>query len=231
MHYLIKDLNQYEKPREKLEKFGAANLTDAELLALLIRSGGKETSAVELARTVLSRYETLTGLVGVDLLQLKQIKHIDIAKAAAIVSTIEIALRIKDETSSLFGESIDKPEHIVKLLKKDLYKKSRENLFLISLNSRNKLIAKDLISIGTINETLLSPREIFRQALIRNAVAIVLAHNHPSDDPTPSDDDILATQKVAQISRETGLIFLDHIVIADNSFISMKALGVLKNSQ
>ncbi len=226
MNYLIKDLNKNEKPREKLILHGAASLTDAELIALLIRSGGKESSALDVANNLLKKYESLDGLIGLDTQHLNQFKYIDIAKSSAIISAIEIAMRIKYRVNKS-STKIQKPEHIFDILKNDLYKKSKEHLYLLSLNSRNQLISKDLISIGTINETLLSPREIFRQALLRNAVGIIIAHNHPSSDPTPSDEDILTTKNLAEASIHTGLIFLDHIIISDEKFISMKSLGLL----
>ena len=102
-------------------------------------------------------------------------------------------------------------------------------MYLISLNSRNKLISKDLITVGTINETLLSPREVFKQAFLRNAVSMVLVHNHPSNDPTPSSEDIKITQKLCDVANEMAIPLLDHIIITDTSFTSMKGTGLLSN--
>jgi DNA repair protein RadC len=228
MHYLIKDLNQYEKPREKLLKYGANNLTDIELLALLLRSGGKEKSALDLARQLKEKYNKLSDLVNVDVQQLSQFKFIDIAKASAIVAAVEFAVRISSEKNLEKCEAVKSPQDLFTIMRKDLFGKSKEHLFLVSLNSRNKIIAKDLISVGTVNETMMSPREILRQALLRNAVGIVLVHNHPSNDPAPSDDDILSTRKLAQITASAGLLFLDHLIVSDTTFISMKNLGLLE---
>ena len=226
MQYLIRDLNQHEKPREKLAKLGAANLTDVELIALLLRSGGKGISALDLGRELLNSFQGLAGLAVVDLQQVTQFKFVGFAKAASLIAAIEIGARINREQieKNVFAK---KPEDIVNLLKPDLYKKQKEHLYLISINSRSRVIAKDLLSIGTVSETLLSPREIFKQAFLRNATSIVLAHNHPSNDPTPSTEDIDITLKVCNSAAEVDLLLLDHIIIAENSFMSMKTSGLL----
>jgi DNA repair protein RadC len=230
MHYLIRDLNQNEKPREKLSKHGAVNLTDVELIALLLRSGGKGVSAIDLSRNLLDKFGGLNNLATADLQQIGQTKYIDVAKASSLVAAFEIAARtnivIKKDL-----ELIRKPEDAVDLLKKDLFRKQKEHLYLLSLNSRSRLLAKDLITVGTINETLLSPREVFRQAFMRNAVSMIIAHNHPSNDPTPSTEDIEITQKLSDVASEMGIPLLDHLVIAEDSYVSMKAQGLMKSNK
>ncbi len=230
MQYLIRDLNQNEKPREKLTKLGVSNLTDVELIALLLRSGGKNTSAIDLGRNLLDKFHGLSELAYVDLQQLTQIKFVGIAKASSLLATIEIGLRVQTSVQNEENPCIKRPEDAVNILKKDLFKKQKEHLYLISLNSRNKLIAKDLITVGTINETLLSPREVFKQAFLRNAASMILIHNHPSNDPTPSSEDIKITQKLCDVANEMVIPLLDHIIIADTSFISMKGTGLLINN-
>ncbi len=227
MHYLIKDLNQNEKPREKLLRYGAANLTDIELLALILRSGGKENSVIDVSRSILDKYHKLSELVNVDLQQLIQIKFVDIAKASAIIAAIEIGIRIASEKNLDNLDSVTQPEDVYKIMRKDLFGKIKEHIYLISLNSRNKIIAKDLISVGTINETMLSPRELLRQALLRNAVAVILVHNHPSNDPTPSEEDIVTTKNIAGLFSTAGVPLLDHIIMTDKSYASMKTAGFL----
>lgn len=231
MNYLIKDLNLDEKPREKIVKNGVYYLSDVELLAVILRSGGKGESAIELARTILEKYENLFGLIGVDVKQLSQVKNIDIAKASSVIAAIEMGLRLGKNQNTKAQIEVKKPQDVADLLKKDILGKTKEHLFLISLNARNRLISTDLISIGTIAETLMSPREIFRQAVLRNATAIVLAHNHPSNDPNPSSEDISSTNRVAAAAQEFGLKFLDHIILTNNGYSSLKHLGFLDRKE
>ncbi len=123
---------------------------------------------------------------------------------------------------------MEKPSDIYQAINKDLYNKEKEYLFIISLDARNKIISKDLISIGTINETLISPREVFRQALLRNSTSIALAHNHPSGNSQPSREDIIITERMVKTGIEIGIPLLDHLIICNDSYTSLKSLGVLK---
>lgn len=233
MNYRIQDLNKDEKPREKLINLGPSVLTESELIALLLGTGGKQKSALDLARELLTKHDGIEGLADIPIEQLLAIKNISKAKACAIKAAMEIGLRVTSPASNLQKQEITKPSDVFSLLKKQIYKKNKEHLFLISLNSRNKLIATDLISLGTINEALISPSEIFKQALIRNAVAIILAHNHPSNDPNPSDSDLAITYRIAKCGQDLGIPLVDHIILASSTFISLKATNLLdeKNSQ
>jgi DNA repair protein RadC len=226
-HYLIRDLNHDEKPREKMHKLGSSNLTDAELLAILLRSGGKGVSALELGSQLIKTFGGLRGLAGLGLNKLLEIKNIDLAKASAIKAAIEMGLRLDSEESNS-PALIKKPEDIFRLVKKDLYKKAQEHLYVISLNARNKLVSRDLISIGTVNEAMISPREIFKCAFNNNATAIILVHNHPSGETSPSAEDISATQKIAAAGEELGIPLLDHLIVSDNKYSSLNALNLLK---
>ena len=216
-------------PREKLARLGPTSLTDYELLALILRTGGKENSVVTIAQSLLNEFGGLSGLFSATSNQLQLVRYLGNAKIASIQALGELALRtsIPDATKTLL---IKTPEDVFKLLKKDLYMKKRECLYLISLDIRNKLIEKDLISLGTISQTLVSPREVFRQALLRNAVSIILAHNHPSNNPKPSAEDITLTQAMAHAGNSVGIALLDHIVICDHTFCSIKALNVFDSN-
>lgn len=221
--------NKNDYPREKLERFGPTSLTDYELLALILRTGGKENSVVTIAQSLLNEFGGLSGLFSATSNQLQLVRYLGSAKIASIKALGELALRssIPDVAKEVL---IKTPEDVFKLLKKDLYMKKRECLYLISLDTRNKLIEKDLISLGTISQTLVSPREVFRQALLRNAVSIILAHNHPSNNPKPSNEDITLTQAIATAGGHIGVALLDHIVICDHTFCSIKALNVFDSN-
>ncbi|RJR27473.1 DNA repair protein RadC [candidate division WWE3 bacterium] len=228
-YYRIKDLNKDEKPREKILTLGPKALSEEELLALIIRSGGSDESAIELSRRIIKESGGLKNLTTKSIQQLMSIKNINLAKAACIIAGFELGIRSADERTE--NPRVKRPEDVFHLIKAELYGKSKEYLYLISLNTRNRLISKDIISIGTVNETLMSPREIFRQALSRNAVYIVLAHNHPSQETTPSEEDILATKKTQQIGFLLGIPLIDHLIVCNDKFTSMKSLNQLETKK
>ena len=225
--YILKDLKDSDKPRERLIKLGPEALSSSELLAVLLRTGGKGESSLILAGKLLSKFEGLEGLVNASLEQLEGVKNIGRAKAVEIKAVFEIALRI-----ALKGEAkrkiIENPKDAFNLVRKDFYSKKREELHLLSLDSRQKVIAKDIVSMGTVNETVVHPREIYRQALLRNAVSIILVPNHPSQDTTPSSEDILLTEKVSKAGVILGISLIDHLVVSNKEYTSLKALGVFK---
>jgi DNA repair protein RadC len=224
----ICDLNNNDKPRERLMQYGVQNLSNPELLALLLRSGGEKTSALDLSNSLLMEFGGFKGLQKAGTRQLINFKHVGLAKAASIKSACEIAIRINLENDNN-NQVITKPKDIYEFVKKDLFNQTRENLYLLSLDSRNKVISKNLISIGTVNETLIHPREVYRTALLNNAVSIALAHNHPSGDPNPSSEDIKITQRIAKAGSEVGIHLLDHIVACDHKFTSLRSLSLITN--
>ena len=224
----IKDQNRHDKPRERLRSLGATSLSDKELLAIILRSGGKSNSVINISGRILDEFGGLKGLMEADLHQISAVKYIGPAKASSIKAVFEIALRII-ATEQKESFSITRPSELYEIVKKDLYGKTKEHLYVISLDSRNKCISKDLISIGTVNETLIHPREIFRTALHKNATYIALAHNHPSGDTTPSDEDIKVTQRVASAGSILGVSLIDHLVVSDRTFTSIKSMNALKN--
>ncbi|MEN9389634.1 MAG: hypothetical protein RLY61_718 [Candidatus Parcubacteria bacterium] len=217
-------------PREKILNFGPSSLSDAELLSLVLRSGGRGTSVFRLAHHILQECNGLYGLSQLTSTKLQELKFIGSAKAACLLSLTELSLRITTP-NSISSNVIASPDEVYKLLRKDMFAKKRECLYLISLDGRNKLIAKDLLSLGTINSTLVSPREVFRQALLRNATSIILAHNHPSQNLTPSSEDLLLTEQVAKIGLTLEIPLLDHVIITDSAFTSVKALNLFDLSR
>lgn len=222
--HLIKDFQSDEKPREKALFHGVSVLTDTELLALVLRSGGKNESVVELARSVLNKFGGLPKLCTCNSQELIKFKNIGIAKATAIKAACEIALRVKSTCAKKF--IVKKPEDVKRLMQKDLYGKSKEYLYVISLDARRKVLAKDLVSIGTATESLIHPREVFKKAIAQNAVYIILVHNHPSNDPTPSLEDVQVTKQLAEAGQKVGIPLLDHIIMSDSEFSSMKTLEI-----
>jgi DNA repair protein RadC len=222
----IKDLQNQEKPREKLVSRGAENLTDIELLAIIIRSGGKDKSAVSLARDLLIKFRDLKSLLSADIKELTSFKNIDLAKATSIKAVEELSKRYLYPTDST-DRYVKTPKDAYEIIKKDVFNKDQEYLFLLTLDVRNKLISKDLLSKGTINETLIHPREIFKKALAKNACSIILVHNHPSNNPDPSEEDIRVTRRIFKAGINIGIPLTDHLVVTNDNFVSMKAQNLI----
>lgn len=216
-----------ERPYEKCEQYGAENLTDAELLAVLLRTGTKGENSLQLAKRILHPDFAQEGILNIhqwSMEQLLEIKGIGSVKAIQILCLSELAKRLsKAEAQS--GLNFSAPETIAQYYMEDMRHKKKEEMKLLLLNSKTKLIGESELSLGTVNTTLVSPREVFVEALRRNAVAVILLHNHPSGDPTPSKQDVLITRRVTEAGRLIGVELLDHIIIGDNCFISLRDKG------
>jgi len=226
----IKDLGSRERPREKIAENGTTYLTDVELLAVVIRTGGKDKSAIKLARELLDKYGSFNGLLNTEIEELIKIESIGIAKATTIKAVLEISKRLLYSSKSL-NIKIRSPKDIFQIVAKELCFDTVEKLVLVSIDSRGRLIAKDVITTGTLNETIINPREIYQKALSRNAHSIVIVHNHPSGDTSPSLEDIDATKNICETGKSIGIPLLDHLIVGKNSFTSLKQLGVLYQTE
>lgn len=219
-----------ERPYEKCEQYGAENLTDMELLAVLLRTGTKGENSIQLAKRILHPDFAQEGILNIhqwSMEQLLQIRGIGKVKAIQILCLSELAKRLsKAEAQS--GLNFSAPETIAQYYMEDMRHRKKEALKLLLLNMKTKLIGESELSLGTINTTLISPREVFAEALRRNAAAVILLHNHPSGDPTPSREDVLATRRVIDAGKIIGIELLDHIIIGDNCFISLRDKGFFK---
>ena len=226
----IKEMYREERPYEKCEQYGAENLTDAELLAVLLRTGTKGENSLQLAKRILHPDFAQEGILNIhqwSMEQLLQIRGIGKVKAIQILCLSELAKRLsKAEAQS--GLNFSAPETIAQYYMEDMRHRKKEALKLLLLNMKTKLIGESELSLGTINTTLVSPREVFAEALRRNAAAVILLHNHPSGDPTPSREDVLATRRVIDAGKIIGIELLDHIIIGDNCFISLRDKGFFK---
>lgn len=228
-HLTVKDLPCLDRPDEKLEKYGPKTLTDAELLAVIIRTGTKEVQSVELASQILRKsveYPGLLGLKTLELPDLMDIKGVGKVKALQVLAIGELSRRIA-KASIDKGEIFSEPELIARYYMEDMRHLQREEIILVMMNSKSQIIKDEVISRGTVNSSILSPREVFLQALKYNAVHIVLLHNHPSGDPTPSKEDLLMTARIAEAGKLIGILLMDHLIIGDNKYISLKERGFL----
>ncbi|MBR3601792.1 MAG: DNA repair protein RadC [Lachnospiraceae bacterium] len=216
-------------PYEKFEIFGAQSLTDSELLAIIIRTGTKDANSIELGKKILNlsngRGQTngLLSLQHLTLEELMKIKGIGKVKAIRIKCVTEFSRRIAMETFKK-GIRFDKPATIADYYKEQVRHLEVEQVILVMTDGKNQFLKDCVLSIGTVNMSLISPREIFMTALKAHAVHILLVHNHPSGDPTPSRDDIEITKRIHEASQLMNIPLVDHIIIGDNTYMSLKEL-------
>ena len=208
----IKDQPASERPRERLVAHGAAALGNAELIAILLRTGLKGMNAVEVGRQLLVRFGSLQQLALASVDDLKKVKGIGRDKAVTLVAAFALAHKMSKE---LQEESplLDNPENVVHLLRAKNLVRNVETLQVLLLNTRRRLIRVEEVTDGTIDQLLVHPREVFKAAIAANASAIVLAHNHPSGDPTPSDADIKVTRDLIRAGQLLKIDVLDHVIL------------------
>ena len=224
MQKTMKQLPEDEKPYEKTLQYGPKSLTDAELLAVILRTGSKGPSALELSKSVLNETAAPKGLLGLHPLtvnDLMNIHGIGQVKAVQIQCVLELSRRIA-KASSRSGLCFEHPSTIADYYMEDLRHCSQEQVILMMLNTRCRLLGEKVISKGTATGSMISPREIFLEALHYQAVSIVLVHNHPSGDPRPSREDILLTKRVEQAGELIGISLIDHVILGDHAYISMR---------
>ena len=224
----MKELPNCERPYEKCLEMGVHSLSDKELLAVLLRCGTQGENAVELSERLLyhSGEEGILALHHFSLEQLLAMKGIGKVKAVQILCVSELAKRLaKAKTRDMLCFSA--PDTIAHYYMEELRHEKQENMKLLMLNSKTMLIGECDISKGTVNASLITPRELFIEALQKNAVAIIIMHNHPSGDPSPSQEDIYTTNRIKEAGELIGIKLLDHIIIGDNCYISFREQGML----
>ena len=222
----IKELPTEERPRERLHIYGAQALTTAELIAILIRVGNRQRSAVSLGEFLLAEFGSIQGVATASLEQLAAVKGLGKAKAAQIKAAIEFGNRL-----ALFTEgarpSIGGPRDVSNLLMPDLRYQKKEHLKSLLMDTKNRVLAIKTVSIGDLSSSIVHPREVFKDAVIASAASIIVAHNHPSGDPTPSSEDVAVTKRLIQAGEIMGIDLLDHIVLGDGIFVSLKERGLI----
>ena len=221
----VNDIPLNERPMEKLLQFGVDTLSNEELLAIILRTGNKDSNVVELSYRIIHSVGGLNGLFKASAKELMEVKGVKEAKATQILAMCELYKRFK--VSELAQVKISKPSDVAKLVLDELRMLRQEVLILINLDTKNKVISKKEIFKGGLNSSLVHPREIFREAVKDSAASIIICHNHPSGDPTPSRDDINITTRLKECGKMMGIELLDHLIIGDNRFISLKEKDIL----
>ncbi|MDQ7052171.1 MAG: DNA repair protein RadC [candidate division KSB1 bacterium] len=218
-HRKIADWPEEDRPREKMLKLGADALTDAELLAIILRVGGVQMTAVDLARQILQQCGGFRGLDRLTIQEMIRVQGIGPAKAAQIKAALEIGKRFAEQQRES-GERIRSSEDVFRLYHLKFRDRQREAFCVIFLTSRNRIIDDKILFEGTLTESLVSPREVIREILNTGAAAVILLHNHPSGEVTPSPQDIKLTRALKAACNTIDVAVLDHIIIGDNRYYS-----------
>ena len=226
----IREMPREERPREKLAAHGASALTDPELIAILLRTGVPGANAIEVARKLLKDYGSLGGLSRCTVDELSTIRGVGFAKAVQLVAAFGLGQRLAHET--LAKQKIDSPELVNELVGPEMRQLRKESLRVILLDTRYHLIRVEEVSIGSVNESIAHPRDVFRPALVASAYAVIVVHNHPSGDASASQTDHSLTRRLTEAAELLQIKLLDHIIIGAPAegrlpYFSFKEAGVL----
>lgn len=222
----IKDIPNNERPRERLLKYGEEVLSNQELLAIILRTGTKYESALDLAKRLITSYGGLTFIAKSSVYELSKVKGIGLAKACEIKACVEIGKRI----NSFKGNDrvkITSPEDVALLVIDEMRFLAKEHFRVIFLNTKNYVIQIKDVSIGSLNSSIVHPREVFLEAIKLSSASIILCHNHPSGDTTPSQEDINITKRLIEAGKIIGIEVLDHIIIGDVNYLSFKEKNII----
>ena len=224
----IKDLPINERPRERLAKYGAESLSNSELLAIILRSGIKGDTAIDVANRLLKQYDgQLREILSADLKELESIKGVGFTKAIQIKASFELAKRIFE--TDIEHQQVVFPQDVVNIMLPKLKFEKQEKLYILLLTGKNYLLSKKLVAIGGIDYNSFKPKEVLHIAVKYNASSIILVHNHPSGDPSPSKQDIEITRKIIDAGKIIGISVRDHIIIGDGKYTSLKETGEIRS--
>lgn len=225
----IKEWPEDERPREKMLKKGAATLSDAELLALVIRSGdpGSRQSAIDLGRQLITHFSgNLRELAGADIAELCAIKGMGLAKASSVKAAFTLAARFQGRKL----EHLDRftsPQQVFDYFHHEFRDSRKEHFLILLLDGKNRIIRRVQVSEGSLNQSIVHPREVFAPAVKESAAAVILVHNHPTGDPAPSSEDIAITRRLKEAGEIMGIKVLDHIIVGDGEYLSFVERGLL----
>lgn len=225
----IRDWPEDERPREKMLKQGAGSLSDAELLALIIRSGDPATkqSAIDLGRELISRFgNNLRELGSADMAEITGIKGMGLAKAAGVKAAFTLAARFQGRRLERF-DRFTSPRQVFDYFHHEFRDSRKEYFLALLLDGKNRIIRRVQVSEGSLNQSLVHPREVFNPAVRESAAALILVHNHPTGDPAPSSEDIAITRRLREAGEIMGIKVLDHIIVGDGEYLSFVERGLL----
>jgi len=224
-HIRIQDLQPQDRPRERLLKNGPSALSDSELLAIILRTGTRGENVLNLCSRILSTYN-IQQLSRASPTKLQEIRGVGAAKAAEMTAMFELARRLETFTEEE-RPHISSPEAAYRFLYPKLREQKKESFIALYLDTKNRLLCEETVSVGSLNANIVHPREVFKTAIQESAAAIIVAHNHPSGDPAPSQSDIDITRKLVETGRVVGIELYDHIIVGDGRFLSLKEQNLI----
>ena len=223
---LVREVPSSSRPRERLEQYGEKALATHELLAILLRTGTRGSNVIQLSLLILNQFEDLYSLKMASIEELMLIKGIGKIKATEIKACIELGTRLAN-ASQLKSGTITSTQAAGALLKKEMRDLQQEHVVALYLNTKNEIIKKKTIFIGSLNSSVAHPREIFREAVRYSAARIIIAHNHPSGNPEPSEADLVFTRRMVECGEMMGIDLLDHFIIGSEKYLSLKEYGII----
>jgi DNA repair protein RadC len=223
--YTIHDLPEGTRPRERLARLGPAALSDAELIAIILRSGAQGINVIDMATEMMRSYRSLPALARASFTDLQRQHGVGAAKSAQILAAVELGRRVmRADPENL--PKVDSPETVARLLMSELAYADQEHVKVVLIDTRNYVISIPTIYKGSLNSAHIRVGELFKEAIRRNAAAVIIAHNHPSGDPTPSPEDVVLTRKIIEAGRILNIDVLDHLVLGRQRWVSLKERGV-----
>lgn len=226
MNYLIKDIKKEERPRERFIKYGVESLSNEELLSIILKTGTKDRSVKSLAMDLLNSIDNISELKNITVNKLLSIKGIGIVKAIEIISSIELGRRIYID-KKVMKKRLTNPRDIYLENKYLFLDKKQEYFYCLYLNNKNELIERRLLFMGTVNKSVVHPREVFKHAYLTSASSIICMHNHPSGDVIPSKDDLMFTKALVEVGRIQSIPVLDHIIAGNDNYYSFSDNGII----
>ncbi|AKB28540.1 DNA repair protein RadC [Methanosarcina siciliae T4/M] len=222
----IHDLPEEERPRERLIRNGPESLSNAELLGIILRTGSREENVISLCSRILKEYN-IKQLSLANVSRLTQVHGVGKAKAAQIAAVFELARRLE-----IFVEEpkrkICSPKDVYSLMYPRMREQKKEKFITLYLDTKNQILKEEVVSIGSLNASIVHPREVFKSALLESSASVIMVHNHPSGDPSPSREDIMVTEKLVEGGKLLGIDILDHIIIGDGRYVSLKDEGFVR---
>jgi len=225
----IKEWPEDERPREKLLKFGVDKLSEAELLAIILRTGdfSSRQSALDLARALMTRFNSLRGMVQASVAEICDVPGIGPAKAASLKAAFHLAAKLGQETLRIGADRYTDPSQVFEYYHYRYREQRKEYFLAMLLDGKNRIIREVQISEGSLNQSIVHPREVFMPAVRESAAAVILVHNHPTGDPTPSREDLAITRRLREAGEIMGIKVLDHIIVGDEQFVSFVSQGLM----